>query len=428
LYEFSIVGNADLYGGLITGYSYGWNLSDVETTEIDPSGIGAWTPWSTTNRTIVANFSEEFTNKEDVFLYIRCKDDGGAVTLGTIRFKVVTLNPDKKLAYIDDWRLEPQTGQRGEVTDDINWQLFMRGYDYGRGWDELAWDEWEAPVGEEMPSLAFLSQFENLVWSLNDRRELGADQKSAFFNMSYTNTMNVLAVYLGSEAEGGVKGKCWLFGNGMVESCVMPYGGNGCGYPYPVNDDAPVLSCTIRPRSFAYDFLHITGQFDRNMDEPSGSRVQFAKNSSDGAAYFAFDETGPAIADTLYKFDPVENPAPYQNMPRRLHIDLSKFRALTMQTNETLEHPSPDAPEQFIFFNPWLQRHTNLVPLYRFRAKAASSKADNRYCGFRFIPAGRNDHGEIVYFLFNMYPLENEESRQLAKAVLTDMFGLPDPD
>ncbi len=45
LYEFSIVGNADWYGGLITGFSYGWNLTVVDDNTTDPSGIRAWTPW-----------------------------------------------------------------------------------------------------------------------------------------------------------------------------------------------------------------------------------------------------------------------------------------------------------------------------------------------------------------------------------------------
>jgi hypothetical protein len=214
----------------------------------------------------------------------------------------------------------------------------------------------------------------------------------------------------------------------MIESCVLPYGGGGCGYPYPVNPDAPVLTCAIRPRSFAYDFLHITGLYDRNQDEPSGARVQQQKNFGDRVAYIAFDETGPAIADTLYKFDPAENPEPYRNLPRELRLDLSKPRALSMQQFETLEHPRPDAPEQMLYFDPWTQQHTGLVPLYRMRAVDRNSRADNRYCGFRYIPSGRLDHGEIVYLWFQMYPLHNDQARQLTKAVLTDIFGLPDPD
>jgi hypothetical protein len=427
IYEFTIAATADVYGGLITGYSYGWNLKDVEDNDTNPSGIGGWTPWSTSRTTIVADFSEEFTNKQDVFLYVKAKDDGGAVTLATIKFNVVTLNPDKKLAYIDDWRFFPKT-MTGEGRDDLNWQMFMRGYDYGLGWDELVWDEWDAPYGEEMPTLKFLSRFENLVWSMNDRRELGADQKSAFYYMSFLNTMNVLAVYLGSEAEGGIKGKCWIFGNGMTESTVLPYGGNACGYPYPVNEDAPVLTCTIRPRSFSYDFMHLRGTYDRNEDQPSGARVQQQKNAGDILSYIALDMNGPGIENELYVFDPDVNPGPYQNLPEQLRIDLSKPRALSMQQFETLEHPAPDAPVQMLFFNEWTERNTGLVPLYKFRARDRNSRADNRYCAFRYIPSGRNDHGEIVYFWFQMYPLYDDVSRQLAKAVLTDMFGLPDPD
>lgn len=429
LYEFTMAGNADLYGGLITGYSYGWNLEDVEDNTTDPSGIGAWTPWSTTRTTIIGDFSVEFTKKQDVFLYVKCKDDGGAVTLGVIKFNVVTLNPDKKLAYIDDWRFYPKNSFSGEIRDDINWQLFMSGYNYDHEWEELVWDEWDAPVGEEMPTLTFLSQFENLVWSLNDRREYGADQKSAFYHMNFINTMNVLAVYLGSEAEGGVKGKCWIFGNGMIESCVLPYGGGGCAYPYPVNQDAPVLTCAIRPRSFAYDFLHITGTFSRNVEEPSGARVQQQKNIGDRVSYISFNvEDRPEIENPLYVYDPDVNPAPYANLPERLEFDLSKPRASSMRQFETLEYPDPSAPAQELFFDSFLERNTGLVPIYMMRTVDSHSRADRKYCGFRYMPRGRNDHGEIVYFWFPMYPIRDAQARQLARAVLTDMFGLPDPD
>jgi hypothetical protein len=428
LYEFTLTADANLYGGLITGFSYGWNLPDVEITDTNPTGDRAWTPWST-SRTIVP---AQFTVAQDQYLYIKCKDDGGAVTLATIKFNVVTLNPEKELAYIDDWRWYPQfpsPGARfGEPFDDAFWQEMLRGYDYGDGWDELVWDEWTAPFDEAMPSLRFLSRFKVLVWSINDNRQLGADQKSAFYEMSKTNTVNVLAVYLGSESSAGVKGKVWLTARGMVESCVLPHGGTNCGYPYSVNVQAQLEGCAIRPRDFAYDFLHLRGQFNRNETNPSGASVNYFNGSSDGVTYVSFDEVGPTLTDGDYVHDPAVNPGPYSNFPRRLDPNTAKPKAGTFLTWEVLQYPKPNAPSQVLFYDPILDRQTGLCPLYRFRARSQLSKADNLYCAFRYIPRGPSDHGEIVYNLFSMYPFYDDQSRQYAKAVLTDLFGLPDPD
>ncbi len=425
MFEFSISANADWYGGLITGYSYGWNLTDPNTTATDPSGDGAWTPWSTSTTTIQAKFDEA----QDQFLYVRCKDDGSGMTLATIKFNVVTLDPDKELGYIDDWRMYLPQQYPKDFFDDPNWQLMLRGYDYGRGWDDLVWDEWDAPWGEEMPPLQFLSQFETLVWSINDNRSLGSSQKSAWYIMSRLNTMNVLAVYLGSEAATGQKGKVWAFGRGMVESSVLPHSGTACEYPFAVNVDARLDGCAIRPRDFAYDFLHIRGQFDKNEDQPSGARVDlYTDPISDRLAYAYLDDNGPAIADTSYHWHPAVDPTPYRNLPQRINADLRKPFGRTMLNFEVLEHPKPDAPSQVLFFDPWFQRETGLVPLYKFKALRSASKADGLYCGFRYITRGPTDHGEIVYFFFPMYPMDNDDSRQTAKAVLTDMFGLPDPD
>lgn len=427
-YEFAIVGDADVYGGIIAGYSYGWNLPDPEATKTDPSGIGAWTPWSTTRTTI----SAEFTEAQDQFLFIRCKDDGGKVTLATLKFNVITLDPTQEMAYIDDWRQQiPRTPN--DFYDDLNWQKMLEGYDYGQGWDELVWDEWEAPFGEEMPTLRFLSQFRTLVWSINDNRMIGPSQKSAWYVMSYTNTMNVLAVYLGSESDAGEKGKLWAFGRGLVESCVLPHGGTICDYPYSVNVDAGLQGCAIRPRDFAYDFLHIRGQYSRYDDEPSGGSVNLYEGTRDRAQYVYFAQEGPAIQDTSYVWDPDVNPEPYRNFPRRLDPDLANFGGTGTKRGgavllyfEILEFPRPGAPEQLLFYDPWFERPTGLIPLYKMRSQ--NNRANGKFCGFRYVPTGPTDHGEIVYMFFPMYPFMDDQIRQMAKAVLTDMFGLPDPD
>ena len=134
IYEFTIAADASWYGGRITGFSYGFDLPDVNDLETDPSGIGAWTPWSTTRTTIIAEFKEA----RDYFLYVKCKDDGGGQTLATIHFKVITLDPNKNLGVIDDWRMYPQypdpPDSLGEPLDDAQRRLCCFG-DRGGGGD-----------------------------------------------------------------------------------------------------------------------------------------------------------------------------------------------------------------------------------------------------------------------------------------------------
>jgi len=56
------------------------------------------------------------------------------------------------------------------------------------------------------------------------------------------------------------------------------------------------------------------------------------------------------------------------------------------------------------------------------------SDAHNKYCGFRYIPETPSDPGEIVYFFFPMFIFKDGQIRTTAKVVLSDWFGLPDPD
>lgn len=418
-YELGVSADAGWYGGLITGYSYAWDLTDLESTQTHPEGSGAWTPWSSALLTIAARFSDPW----DRYLYIRCKDDQDVTSLAVIRFAVVSLSATKNLGYIDDWRFYPRTGAMGETLDDQFWQGMLSGYDNGNGWADLAWDEWDAPNGEGVPTLQFLSQFKVIVWSIGDRREIAPDDKSAWYRMNFINTAHPLAVYLGSENQSGEKGKLWVFGSGMVESCVLPYGGTLCEYPFAVRQAAPLTSCSIRARSFAYDFLHIRGDYSSADRSGGGARVNLYADSNEHMDYVYVN------ADDLpmpgYGLPPAA--VLYPELPPRLEPDLTKYRANTMLSFEVLEYPGPDQERQYLFFDPWLGRRTGLIPLYRYDALDQSSKVNGKYCGFRYMPQNAYDHGQIVYFFFPMYPMYDSQARATAKVVLSDWFGLPYP-
>jgi len=81
-----------------------------------------------------------------------------------------------------------------------------------------------------------------------------------------------------------------------------------------------------------------------------------------------------------------------------------------------------------LFYDPVAEQMTGLIPLYRVHSTNRKSDAHNKYCGFRYIPSKPTDPGEIVYFFFPMFPFRDSEIRATAKVVLSDWFGLPDPD
>jgi hypothetical protein len=422
-YELTAVGNADWYGGLITGYSYAWDLEDIESTETDPDGAGAWTPWSAYRNFIPAEFAEE----RDYFLHIRCKDDGGGMALATVKFRVVPLEPTKNLCYVDDWRKSPKTGLGGESLDDQVWQAMLDGYNYGEDWDDITWDEWDVPYYEHMPPLEFLSSFRVVVWSLNDNRSTAINQQSAWYYMNSVSNLNVLASYMSGRVRGGERGKVWAFGRGLVESSLLYDLGLFCEYPYVVDDDRNCdPDCGIRGHTFTSGFMHITGEFDNNYEESGGTRISQFQYYADRINYVYVDTAGPSIPEDLYVRPPAAEL--YPNLPPRLtrHRDWWG-RGGGTRYFEVLEYPKPDQIRQDIFLDPVSGQMTGLIPLYRTSSNAGSD-SNNRYCGFRYIPERPQDPGEIVYFLFPMFPFKDDQIRSTAKVVLSDWFGLPDPD
>jgi hypothetical protein len=422
IYDFTLSGNADWYGGLITGFSYGWDLDQLDSSETDPNGKGAWTPWSTARTTVRAQFDEE----RDYFLYVRCKDDGGDMTLATLQFHIIQLSPTKNLCYIDDWRKYPKYGVTGEVLDDQVWQTMLAGYNYGEDWADVSWDEWEAPYLEPMPTLEFLSQFRVVVWSLNDTRSTALSQQSAWYSMNRLSSSNVLALYMTRGIRSGERGKVWAFGRGLVESSLLGELGIFCDYPFVVDDDRNLdPDCGIRKDTFATQFMHITGEFNGSNPSSGGTEISVYVGYSDRAASVFVDTAGPAIPKELYTRPPAAEL--YPNLPPALAAN-QDWVTRSVDPFEVLDYPNPNQEHEFIFYDPVAGQMTGLIPLYRMHSRNTSSGCHNKYCGFRYIPSEPTDPGEIVYFLFPMFPFNDQQIRATAKVVLSDWFGLPDPD
>ncbi len=421
--EFSISGNADWYGGLITGYSYGWDLSDPESNETDPSGQGAWTPWSMARTVIPAEFAEE----RDYYLHVRCKDDGGGMTLATVKFNVIHLEPTKNLCYIDDWRHYPKDAFYGEPLDDEVWQMMLEGYNYGEDWADVSWDEWDVPYTEHMPTLEFLSKFRVVVWSILEYRSTTLNQQGAWFYMNKINTRNVLAAYMTGMVRSGERGKVWAFGAGLVQSSLLGELGLFCEYPYVVDHDMNLdPDCGIKEHMFVSEFMHITGEFDNSNKTSGGARISIPIYYSERPSHVFVDTAGPAIPGDKYTRPPAAEL--YPNLPFKLPRHPDWISRNDGDYFEVLEYPGPDQEDQHLFYDPVSGQMTGLIPLYRMHSKDPSSDWHNKYCGFRYIPSEPSDPGEIVYFFFPMFPFNDAQIRATAKVVLSDWFGLPDPD
>jgi hypothetical protein len=368
-----------------------------------------------------------FTEERDHFLYVRCKDDGGGVTLATMQFHVVQIEPTKNLCYIDDWRKYPKDLAHGEPMDDDVWQAMLEGYNYGEDWEDVTWDEWEVPFSEHTPSLEFLSQFRVLVWSLNDDRSNAFNQQSAWFYMNDIDHMNVLALYMTRDIVDGERGKVWAFGKGLVQSSLLADLGYFCEYPYIVDDDMSCdPDCGIRRHSFATEFLHITGEFDTSDETSGGTRIAFYSSYwSDRPSHVFVDTAGPAIPEDKYTRPPAAEL--YPNLPRKLAAN-PDWVSRSLRFFEVLDYPRPDQEKQYLFYDPVAGEMTGLIPLYRVHASYTTSDAHNKYCGFRYIPTKPTDPGEIVYFFFPMFSFNDNHIRATAKVILSDWFGLPDPD
>jgi hypothetical protein len=264
-----------------------------------------------------------------------------------------------------------------------------------------------------------------LVWSLNDNRSININDKSAWYMMNGLNTMNVLAVYLRGNSPSGERGKVWAFGRGLVESSIL--GSNSrCGYPYRVEESGGLQSCAIRRGSFAYEILHIRGDFYNSAPDEGGAQVNLFTQAVDRPRWMALDAEGPAIPSELYTRAPAAEL--YPNLPPRLNPHPDRNLRSKYIVNEVLEYPDPSQEMQHLFYDPGSEQMTDLIPLYRYWATGENSEAHNKYCAFRYKPDGLSSQGEIVYFFFQMYPFRDDQIRRTAKVVLTDWFGLPDPD
>ncbi len=93
--RFTWTASAEDYGGVIEGFSYGFDLVDLER-EGPNSG---WSGWGD-----LAGISPPPVFREPGIhtLYVRARDTSGAITLGALTLKILDFSMDREVLLIDD--------------------------------------------------------------------------------------------------------------------------------------------------------------------------------------------------------------------------------------------------------------------------------------------------------------------------------------
>lgn len=168
--EFTWIGNADSYAGIIDAYRYGWEIQDVNDEE-DPGWAVPWGSGPSFRRAPTRSFQQGNPN-----FVVQCRDNSGSITRVTYQFEVVQITPRANqldLLVIDDFGLGT-TPQEQEIKS--RWRAQWNSMLEGRvvNYDPVT-DFFDA--GENAFELTFrlINQYKAVIWFLN-----GANDNTVF--------------------------------------------------------------------------------------------------------------------------------------------------------------------------------------------------------------------------------------------------------
>lgn len=239
--KFSWQGNADEYGGVIEGYSWGLDIPDLD---VEGPGSG-WSPWGL----ILGNQDPIVFTKAGIHvLYIRVRDTSGAITLATLILDVIEFPFDKEVLMVDD--SFDDTYPR-DSEHDAFWDAMFAGYgkfqtgDVGQFSSHLANDR--GAIHPLELHLSDLGRYKLVVWN---NRGSGFDGDSGLLRVVAKPT---LASYLGAG------GKVWISGRMTIGATVPEVTGLRGDLNYPKE---------LEPGDFAWDYLKL---HTTKLDNDKGS-------------------------------------------------------------------------------------------------------------------------------------------------------------
>lgn len=153
--NFSWKADASKYGGSITGYSYGWDVSDINNPN----------DWEEYRNPMVKAAPEKIWYSGVHTFFVEAVDNAGTVTLGQIEINIVPFTMSRSLLWIDDYLgasfQPPDYSSPSELNHDNFWiDLCSKaeGFDSERD----VYDVQEHI--DHIPEISLISQYKNIIW------------------------------------------------------------------------------------------------------------------------------------------------------------------------------------------------------------------------------------------------------------------------
>jgi hypothetical protein len=284
-------GDASLYGGTISGYTYGTDIEDLN----DPS---QWEGWSAEVTSATVMFRQPGVH----YFYVKVRDYADAEQLGTVELDMIQFLFDRDILLVDDYF--------DSVPGDLLHDTFLNNI-FGRyraytdtmyvfNYFKPSGTTREMSVWREEPALSELTRYKILIW------DCYGPQESFDVALKRVIEKGILDVYL----KGG--GRLWLYGTQVIRATDP----NNEAFQYPIN-----LSTSDRWGSFASTFLKITGQVDRAM--PGNSADGFKGGTPNRAVSAALpvldaDSTKAGVSkDGIWMVEAVTSAMQYPDFTQR---------------------------------------------------------------------------------------------------------------
>ena len=358
-------GEAEHYGGIVTGYRYGLDIENID----DPL---QWSPWSLDRTSFETTFSEVDEGLHS--FYVQCKDNGGGVSFGILDFWVVKFDFDKAVFFVDDYVNTHQYGdpQSTDPTDeqqDRFWRGLLTSAGLVEGADDgyMMFEGWNYAYPEKresyVPLLEEISRYRALVWMTST----AWGTYTAFHKVvALDDFSNVLASYV----TGG--GRLWLMGQGTIR------------YSFEVPPTYPFDMNVNRVGNFMYDYCHIRG-----------TRISAAQGD--------IGRRGLAVARSN------EYPLPNLSLDilsgGRFEFAYNYFRGIG--NIETCIEP---------------MNALNVDTLFTYiAADSMSTRSAGMPCAFRWNDP--NIDSEVIWFGFPLYWFEQEQAEEVTKLILREMLS-----
>lgn len=378
-FEFEIAVNQPLYfnwtaqardyGGTITGFNYGSDITNLDA--VGPNS--GWVGWSE----LPGNVEPISFDTPGVHsVYIKARDEGGGETLAVIIFKVIEFTFANEFMFVDDYRdqIKPRDNERDAFWD----EMFRESGKFGpNALNENTVFEAHGPNDglffvPQVPTLEQMGNNELLIWETFGG---GSDGTTAFLRSSQTSRK--IQAYL----RGG--GKLWLSGHQTVATTIATADGRS-DFAYPHD---------LLPGFFAYDFLKIFSSQVGNV--------------------------GVADMDRHGLWEVTPFPGEPEFLPT-MQVDPAK-----MQFGDGFGVPRTDLVIDPIFeateddFTGQIDSLYAYKSLGNFRTPPRASTFDRKLCATRWHdPSPDRKQGRIAWFGFSLYYFNNDQAQQTFNSLI----------